>query len=65
MKTYIDLTMKKEQMLLIVLKKKFFLTDDQFCLWQNNGKFTKKNVRLVKQLKSFFKIHQQTNSNYS
>ena len=32
MKTYIDLTMKKEQMLLIVLKKIFFLTDDQFCL---------------------------------
>ena len=49
-------------MLLIVLKKIFYI-DDEFCLWENNGKFTKKNqCQASKQRKIFFKIHQQTNS---
>ena len=42
MKKHIDFNSKKEQMPLIVLKN-IFLTDDQFCLWQNSGTFVKKN----------------------
>ena len=33
--------------------------DYQFCLWQNNGKFMKKNkFQTRKQQTRFFKIHQ-------
>ena len=42
MKKHIGFNAKKEQTLLIVLKNSF-LTDDQFCLWQKNGTFIKKN----------------------
>ena len=41
-------------MLPIVLKKIFYI-DDEFCLWENNGKFTKKNqCQASKQRKGSF-----------
>ena len=42
-------------MLLIVLKS-IFLIDDQFCLWQNNGRLTKKNqCKISNQQNSFLR----------
>ena len=45
MKKYIDLNTKKRTNAANSFEKDFFKIDDQFYLWQNNGKFTKKNQR--------------------
>ena len=56
LKNILILTLRKEQMLLIVLNF-FFQIYDQFCLWQNKGKFAKLNQsQASKQRKRFFKI---------
>ena len=39
MKKYIDFNTEKKNNAANSLEKTF-LNDDQFCLWQNNGKFT-------------------------
>ena len=55
MKTYIDFNNEKRTNVVNSFEKYIFLTDDQFCLSQNNGKLTKKNVRLVNNEKGFLK----------
>ena len=65
MKKNLILTLKKEQMPLIVLKKKFKI-NTQFCLWQNSGKFMKKNqCQARNNKKDFLKYTSKTNSYYS
>ena len=41
MKKYIDFNTEKRMNAANDFEKDFF--NDQFCLWKNNGKFTKKN----------------------
>ena len=43
MKKYIDFNTDKRKNAANNFDKNFFKIDDQFCLWKNNGKFTKKN----------------------
>ena len=43
MKDYIDFNTKKRMFSANDFEKYFFKINDQFCLWKNNGKFTKKN----------------------
>ena len=43
MKKYIDFNTKKRMNAANDFEKDFFKINDQFCLWKNNGKFTKKN----------------------
>ena len=43
MKKYIDFNTKKRMNAATAFWKMFFKINDQFCLWKNNGKFTKKN----------------------
>ena len=43
MKTYIDFSTEKRKNATNDFEKDFFKINDQFCLWKNNGKFTKKN----------------------
>ena len=63
MKKYIDFNTEKRTNAANNLEKDFFKINDQFCLWQNYRKLTKKNQsQNNKQRKGFFKIHQQTNS---
>ena len=56
MKKYIDFNTNK---------RTNFQIDDQFCLWQNNVKFTRKKCQTSKQRKTFFKMHQQNSWYYS
>ena len=42
-KKYIDFHTEKRMNALDGFKKRFFLINDQFRLWKNNGKFKKKN----------------------
>ena len=43
MKKYINFNTKRRTNAANSSEKDFFKIDDQFCLSQNNGKFTKKN----------------------
>ena len=43
MKKYIGFKNKKRMNVANDFEKRFFLINDQFCLWKNNGKFKKKN----------------------
>ena len=43
MKKYIDFNTQKRMNAANDFEKHFFKINDQFCLWKNNGKFTKKN----------------------
>ena len=43
MKKYIDFNTEKRMNAANNFEKDFFKINDQFCLWKNNGKFTKKN----------------------
>ena len=43
MKKYINFNTKRKTNAANSSEKDFFKIDDQFCLSQNNGKFTKKN----------------------
>ena len=43
MKNYFDFNIEKRTKALNKFEKKLFEIDDQFCLWQNNGKLEKKN----------------------
>ena len=42
-KKYIDFNTEKRMNAANNFEKDFFKINDQFCLWKNNGKFTKKN----------------------
>ena len=42
-KNYIDFNTEKRINAAKDFEKDFFLINDRFCLWKNNGKFTKKN----------------------
>ena len=44
-KIYIDFTTEKRTNAANSFEKVFFQIDDQFCLWQSNGKLKKKNKR--------------------
>ena len=56
MKKYINFNTKRRTNAANSSEKDFFKIDDQFCLSQNNGKFTKKNqCQTSKQWKGFFK----------
>ena len=62
MKKYIHFNTEKTRNAANSFEKGFFKIVDQFCLWQNNEKLTKKNQNQnSKQPKRFFKINQQTN----
>ena len=56
MKKYIDFNTEKRRNATNSFEKKiFFLINDQFCLWKNNGKLTTIiNVRLVTNEQDFF-----------
>ena len=43
MKKYIDFSTEKKKKTANDFEKDFFKINDQFCLWKNNGKVTKKN----------------------
>ena len=43
-----------EKRMLLILRK-IFLNNDQFCLRKNNGKFMKKNVKLINNAEDFLK----------
>ena len=43
MKKYINFNTEKRMNAANNFEKDFFKINDQFCLWKNNGKFTKKN----------------------
>ena len=42
-KKYIDFNTEKRMNAANDFEKDFFKINDQFCIWKNNGKFTKKN----------------------
>ena len=58
MKKYTDFNAEKRKNMANSFLKRFFQIDDQFCLWQNNGKLKKKNkCEISSQPKGFFEIH--------
>ena len=53
MKNYIDFNTEKRKNVANDLKKYFFKINDQFCLWKNNKKIRRINVKLVANAKTF------------
>ena len=58
MKKYFDFNTQNRINAANDFEKDFFKINNQFCLWESNGKFKKKDqCEISKQWKRFFKIY--------